>query len=268
MLSVCPAYPSPFPHLLLSASTSGTPQLTDLRSPDSDTLPGKSSRLANKNVVYSPHLRSYIMTSEDDGILAYPIRRFFHGITIARYSGQGSLTALATSRWHPCLLWGTASGTVSATNLARRILPAVKQTGGIGSGAWVQKLCEHHWVPTSPPSGSNTEAEADAIQSSVQNGVPPNPPSTTAGKTFHPPATRPGTTRFHDAFRPEKQDLSSQGKMQARGLAAKTGMETIFEEEQAVTAAEWNPNLDCAGWVAVGWASGIVRVEDCAHDAT
>lgn len=294
ILSLSPPYPSPFPHLLLSISASGTPQLTDLRAPYSDTLPGKSSRLANKNVAYSPQLRSYILSSEDDGILAYPVRRFFNGIRIARYSGQGSLTALATSRWHPCLLWGTASGTVSATNLVRKVLPAVKQPGGVGSGAWVQKLCEHHWMPHA--ASDITSPRAESMQSTGQNGVASPPPApnaaanvpTTATTTephppptakanpkpnpnpseiFHPPPTRPGTARFHDGFRPEKQDLSSNGKMQGRGLAAKTGMETIFEEEQAVTAAEWNPNPECGGWVAVGWGSGLVRVQDCAHDA-
>ncbi|KAF7511684.1 hypothetical protein GJ744_003847 [Endocarpon pusillum] len=191
ILSLSPAYPSPFPHLLVSISTSGTPTHRPPR-PYSDTLPGKSSRLANKNVVYSPHLRSYILSSEDDGILAYPVRRFFNGIRIARYSGQGSLTALATSRWHPCLLWGTASGTVSATNMVRKVLPPVKQTGGVGSGAWVQKLCEHHWVPHA--AADPTSPTAESMQSTAQNGVASTPTPAPTTITTAATATNVPTT--------------------------------------------------------------------------
>lgn len=39
---------------------------------------------------------------------------------------------------------------------------------------------------------------------------------------------------------------------------------TVREEEEGVTQIEWNPNLLCGGWVAVGWGSGLVRVQDLA----
>lgn len=39
---------------------------------------------------------------------------------------------------------------------------------------------------------------------------------------------------------------------------------TVREEEEGVTQIEWNPNLACGGWVAVGWGSGLVRVQDLA----
>lgn len=39
---------------------------------------------------------------------------------------------------------------------------------------------------------------------------------------------------------------------------------TVREEEEGVTQIEWNPNLVCGGWVAVGWGSGLVRVQDLA----
>jgi hypothetical protein len=41
-----------------------------------------------------------------------------------------------------------------------------------------------------------------------------------------------------------------------------TGMEVIFEEEQAVTAMEWSVNRQTAGWAAIGWGSGLVMVRD------
>ncbi len=298
ILSLSPAYPSPFTYLLASTSMSGTPVMADLRSTSTDKVYGKNARMASKHLVYSPHLRSYLSTtSEDDAVQAYPIRRFFNGIRVARFTGQGILTALATSRWHPCLLMGTSSGTVSCTNVIRRILPSYKRARG--SGAWVQKLCEYQWIPQSLgdakekediaitkvdfttaiqnpppdvadlPSTDKNNPEPPAIQN---RPPPPNPKPTISQKkidpdaSFHPPPTRPGTSRFYEGFKATKQDLSATAKMKARG-AAKTGTETIYEEEQAVTAAEWNPNLECSAWIALGWGSGIVRVEDVGHEA-
>jgi hypothetical protein len=275
-----------------------------------DKVTGKTTRFASKHLVYSPHLRSHLFTSEGDEIQAYPLRRFFNGIRVARFIGQGTLTALATSRWHPCLLVGTSGGLVSCTNILRRVLPSIKRPGG--SGAWVQKLCEYHWIPeTSPPSpvtqrqsSETANANLDSASgdanasdpvthnnndsngnSSSKINPPPSSPSSSFS-FFHGPDTRPGTSRFHDGFKAEKQDLSLAGKTKARGgtsaaaVEGRTskskstssssftkGTEMIFEEEQAVTVVEWNPNLGCAGWMAVGWGSGIVRVEDVGHEA-
>lgn len=295
ILTLSPAYPSPFPNLLASTSMSGIPILSDLRSPSTDKVLGTSARIANKNLVYSPHLRSYLFTSEGDAVIAYPIRRFFAGVRVARFMGQGTLTALATSRWHPCLLMGTSGGTVSCTNPLRRVIPSTKRGGE--SGAWVQKLCESHWVPrkskgnivptanvdsairtthdaaaATPTTTTAAAAAAGEPLHPANNSNSPSPPTPTPPEPnhldtlFHGPDTRPGTTRFHEGFRAEKQDLSSLAKQRARGLAAATGTETIYEEEQAVTAAEWNPNLECSGWVAVGWGGGVVRVQDLGYE--
>lgn len=55
------------------------------------------------------------------------------------------------------------------------------------------------------------------------------------------------------------------GKQKEEGKE-KEGMviSTVREEEEGVTQIEWNPNLVCGGWVAVGWGSGLVRVQDLA----
>lgn len=278
MLSLTPAYPSPIPDLLASTSMSGTPVLTSLLSPAHSKIPGKSARLASKHLSYSPHLRCLLFTSEGDDVSAYPLRRFFSGVRVARFWGQGTLTALATSRWHPCVLIGTSGGTVSCTNILRRVLPSVKRSRS--SGAWVQKLCEYIWVPS--PKTENTGTGEENANSNPN----PTPQSPDRDHIFHGSDARPGTSRFHEGFKSEKQDLSSMAKLKARrnntanpdapaiGTSTNPGRktqslgvitETIYHEEQAVTAAEWNPNIECSGWVALGWGSGILRIEDCAH---
>lgn len=39
---------------------------------------------------------------------------------------------------------------------------------------------------------------------------------------------------------------------------------TIYEEQTAITAVAWNPNLPCGGWAAAGMGSGLVRVKGLA----
>ena len=133
---------------------------------------------------------------------------------------------------------------------------------------------------------------------------PPQDQSTstteTAADLFHGHDVRPGISRFtEDCFLPSPIDMSTKppkktpgrnkrkrssgagagagagrkqksdkdkDKAAAAEEAARYGSDVIFEEEQAVTCVEWNPNLRFAGWAAVGWGSGIVRVEDLSHD--
>lgn len=285
IFTLSPAYPSPSPNLLASISLNGNPILTDLLSPATEKVVGKTARIASKQLVYSPHLRSYL-SSEGDDVSASPFRRFYNGIRVARCTGHGTVSALATSRWHPCLLIGTTSGTVSGTNILRRVLPSIKRSGS--SGAWGQKLCEYQWIPQQPPFPQAPKEDATYVNvesttlphdpetatnaTATQNPQDPPAPSSSSSSSslFYGRDTRPGTSRFHEGFRAEKQDLSATGKRKAGvgpGAASQMGSETIYEEEQAVTAAEWNPNIECAGWIAVGWGSGIVRVEDVGHEA-
>lgn len=57
-----------------------------------------------------------------------------------------------------------------------------------------------------------------------------------------------------------------EGRKQKGEVKEKEGMaiSTVREEEEGVSQIDWNPNLLCGGWVAVGWGSGLVRVQDLA----
>ena len=72
---------------------------------------------------------------------------------------------------------------------------------------------------------------------------------------------RQGMSRITEGYKGEKVDFG----VKYRGTHRETVNEsTIFEEETAVTALGWNPNSVCGGWLAVGWGSGLVRVQDMA----
>ena len=73
---------------------------------------------------------------------------------------------------------------------------------------------------------------------------------------------RQGMCRITEGYKGEKVDLG----VKYRGKYKETvGESTIYEEETAVTSLGWNPNgSGCGGWLAVGWGSGLVRIQDMA----
>lgn len=73
---------------------------------------------------------------------------------------------------------------------------------------------------------------------------------------------RQGMSRITECYKGEKVDSD----VKYVGISKESvGMSTIYEEETAVTALGWNPNNSgCGGWLAVGWGSGLVRVQDMA----
>lgn len=73
---------------------------------------------------------------------------------------------------------------------------------------------------------------------------------------------RQGMSRVTEGYKGEKVSFG----VKYRGNYKETVVEsTIFEEESAVTALGWNPNnSECGGWLAVGWGSGLVRIQDLA----
>lgn len=73
---------------------------------------------------------------------------------------------------------------------------------------------------------------------------------------------RQGMSRITEGYAGEKVDLGVRYGGNFRDSVAQS---TIYEEETAVTALGWNPNnSECGGWLAVGWGSGLVRIQDMA----
>ena len=314
LLSLAMAYPSASPTFLATLSTSGATTLTDLRCPTQDTVVVSRSRLPLAHLAYSPHANVFITTvdgapsmsstpASQSALVCHHTRRFFQSTMVARIPGGGLATNIAVSRWHPCVLAGTASGTVVCTNYLRKALPGGARSSGRKGSSYIQKLCEYDWMPvtnqeepaqrnttvTRQRDESNMRSTPDSPSSSPSSSSTPPQRNATANSdsvskyahqnddaVFHGHDSRPGISRFHEGFTAERIDFTrggpprskskSKGKSKPRQARNRdeAGIETIYEEEQAVTAMDWNPNLACAGWVAVGWGSGIVRVQDVA----
>ena len=272
IVSLCSASPGPHATLVASASASGDLALTDLRSPIQDRVTIPRTCFPNRDLVYMPFTRSFVAVLDRSGngqiernaatfLVCHHIRQFPTTLKLAKLPHQrGAATALAGSKWHPCLLVGNAKGQVLATNYLRRILPFGRTDHNKAMGAYLQKICEYDWRPL-------TKAELDKNLSSQANGNSHEEEI----DLFHGRNVRPGMSRFYEGFKPEKIEVGtfqpSSRKVKNRHNGDVSSGEAVFEEEQAVTAIDWSPNAACAGFVAVGWGSGIVRVQDLAYDS-
>ncbi|KAH0828455.1 hypothetical protein AYO21_00408 [Fonsecaea monophora] len=282
VLSVCAGAPGAQSTFLASTSASGDLALTDLRSPEHDQVHVPRPSFPTRDLIYAPFTRSFIAVLDRSGntqvernaatfLVCHHIRQFPNLSKIAKLPHDtGATTALAGSQWHPCILVGNAKGQVLATNYLRKVLPYRKTDPKKAVGAYLQKICEYDWRPLT---AEEQYRETNPSSPSVANSSEAGKEEEATTDLYHGHDTRPGVSRFHEGFKPEKIEVAyslptvKKSSRPRKTPAGGTGAgEAVFEEEQAVTALAWNPNAACAGVAAMGWGSGIVRVQDLAYD--
>lgn len=273
------AYPSPHSLTLASASGSGTLSLTNVHDLSQSSISSSNAYHPPFHLTYSPLGQTFITISGDDGntqlsanspsmLKCHSVRQFARGTNVARVPCEGPVTALASSRWHPSILLGTANGCVFSTNYLRNLIPQARVTDS--SGTFIQKLCEYEWAPTNPATNlgemesvpqPSRQVEGGRSNSVVDSTLPINydrGSNVTDGQSI----TRRGRSRFHEGFRAERVNAT---ESTLGSKVEDSVIRTVFPQEQGVTAIGWNPNLSCGGWLAVAWGSGLVRVQDVAH---
>lgn len=248
---------------------------------------------------YEPSARSAAESSSSSTIVCHHLRRFYSQFQVARLPPQrGIATALAGSIHHPCLLIGNAAGDIFATNYLRRIL--INRPRSSARGAFLQQISRYDWRPADKPDPSAPEADGPETKdlfhgpptregvSRLTFGFRPEPVDLVFGRGREPKKKRGGKKRKTRKSAAEEEmmddgDVEMAGSEQPAGAGKRgararekesakseediTAAEVIFEEEQAVTALEWNVNQRAAGWAAVGWGSGIVMVRDLSINA-
>lgn len=277
-----------------SLSATGILTLTDLRSPYSDTVSVyRSSFSMPGSMIYNPFTRGFLTLSDaasshnatdsTSTINSFSLRSFHASTRVAKFpEDTGAATVLAGSMWHPCILAGTSRGDLYATNHLWKTLPQTRGdsrattssrrfTTARGASIYLQLVCGYEWRPLSharvdPGQASSPTRPPISVDA---DGNTPDP----LYNLYHGVPTRPGLSRFTEGFLPTKMDLGhtpasrkSSSKAKADSTDVGGAGDTLFEEEQALTAIDWNPNQACAGLAAVGWGSGILRVQDLTHD--
>lgn len=260
IMGLCPSFPSTLPIFLATLSASSDFLLTDLRNPQHDRIHLHQTHLPTRNLFYSPMTRCWLTTINSSSttesesrtrssVVAHNLRHFHRPIPIADLpKGSGTITSMAGSPWHPCLLTGTSAGLIYGTNVIRRIIPTALPPAKNHTIGYLQKLCEYEWRPVKE------------IENSARNI-----------DVFHGRDARAGVSRFYEGFQPQKIEDPTPivpGRKNKVTERDESPEQVVFEEEQAVTAIAWNPNRECAGWAAMGWGSGVVRIQDLAVDTT
>jgi len=231
-------------------------------------------------------------------VVGHNLRHFYHSNTIMKLpEASGIATVLASSTFHPIILAANAAGSVFVSNVLRRLLPTIlKDERG---GGFMMKLCEVAWIAVQQEA-STKEAESASEDTNAQHSqtgdasgstsekpthhfvldpieVPPKPEPEI--DLFHGPDTRSGIARIHEFFQPERIELLTFGQdhtgkksktknkdeRRAENVPSAASYQIICHEEQAVTAMAWNGNGRCAGWAAIAWGSGLLRIQDLAH---
>ena len=230
ILALSSAYPT-HPSLLLSSSMDGYVRLTSLLAPKTDYVLAGRTRSPPSSLAYCDPLLAIVGAEESsETVKAWALRCFyisFACVKLPASPGPGH-GVLDVGKCHSSIAAGAADGSVTVTNPMRKILGR-KQVG------YQQCIFRHEWRP----------------RFMTQNGEE---------KT----GRRSGMSRFTEGYRIEKININVRNSV--RKGKEMVPISTIYEEETAVTALSWNPNVSCGGWLAVGWASGLVRVQDIAID--
>lgn len=253
--TITTAWPS-FPEMLMMTSVSGHTTLTDLSRPFVNpcaTAEAGRVRVGHNTLAWIEHAKSAITVEDNLTVRTYPLRRWFSTIGVGKVKNMP--TCIATSPCHPFVLIGTTGGEVTGVSPLRRIIDGGKVT------LWQQEWFRHEWrrpTPEEKNAAENLDSEIMPMEvepNATREQVALSNDETKArlGKT--------GLTRISEGFKAEKIALDGKSAPNTKnGVLFKT----IHEENSAITALAWNPNLHVGGWAAAGMANGLLRIEDLA----
>lgn len=229
ILALASAYPT-HPSLLMSSSLSGYLRLTSLLAPTIDYVLSTRTYTPPSTLAYCDSILAAVWAEEGSQTVRMSgLRCFYASVAFAKLPGPpGPGPGIVDAgRCHSSVAAGGADGSVIITNPQSKIL------GNKRVIVYQQCIFKHEWRPT--------EQAGEA-----------------GGRK------RQGISRITEGYLPDRVWLGPKDKVGKLKETVPTS--TIFEDETAVTALAWNPNVSCGGWLAVGWGSGLVRVQDVAVD--
>ena len=271
ILTISSAWPSN-PQFLSISTADGFARLFDLRSPNADTTASIRGRTLCLTQAWHEHTQSFVMPDEHYILRHTPIRRYYHNLYSMRL--DNSITRVATSPVHPGVLVGGTDGDIQTSNPVMRI-------ANYKVVPWQQKWFMHEWRGPMDrmlikPTANNVDVQMSGT-AAVQSNPPKDHASTApAGDNANaaPPSTKVTTTTVPEAILSQPLVRISEGyKAVQQGIAPSTVSKrrgnpeigrsiSIFEEQSAITALAWNPNLKYGTWAVAGMGSGLLRVED------
>lgn len=233
-LSSC--YP-PFPYLLTSTTIAGTARLTDIRSPHTSSISTRRSNIAPSDCIYHHALFACFVPDESkETIDAMALRCWGSTSATTDTVDMGGIMAMDVAKCHAAIAVGCADGGVMVSNPMRRAIRHKEHCMQL-------LLWKHEWVKQ-----GKSQSGSDETAGQMEPG---------------------GLSRITESYKARKSEIDQkpgERKLNIEGskTRGRSVVSTVFEEESGVTALAWNPNVSCGGWLAVAWATGLVRVEDVA----
>ena len=247
--SLTSAYPS-FPNFLASTSVDGKPRLTSIPQVHACHVYTRRTNTPPSCAAYHHALHGFVIPEDARELVSFTGLRFWGSYLGIGEAGTGGVTAVDVGKVHASMVFGCTDGKVVVSNPIRRVMRGNEKV-------WQLTVFRHEWAKLPAQQSDEIQAQIDQEEPVDADGV-----RGTAGQ-------RLGTSRITEAYKVHQADVDTNATKRSiivgpRGSGRGSAMTTIFEEETGVTAICWNPNLHCGGWLAVGWGSGLVRVEDVA----
>jgi transcription factor C subunit 6 len=263
ILTISSGWPSQ-PQYLSISTADGFARLFDIRSPNADTSDSIRGRTLCLTQAWHDHTQSFVMPDEHYMVKHTPIRRYYHNLYSMRL--ESSITRVATSPVHPGILVGGTDGNIETSNPVGRI-------ANYKLMPWQQKWFVHEWRR---PIGEMLVKRTGEGDVEMRQGKPDERPNDDSTSTVQnrdesdkiAPNKVPQEILSQPLVRITEGYKAGQGGIAHNVITKRKGNPeigktiSIFEEQSAVTALAWNPNLKYGTWAVAGMGSGLVRVED------
>jgi len=254
ILTLASGWPSR-PHIISISTADGFARMYDIRTPTADNTASIRGRTLCVAQDWHEQTQSFIAPDEHYMLKHNPIRRYYHNLYSMR--APGSITRVAASPVQPAILMGGADGRIEASNPIGRIT-------NYKIIPWQQCWFAHEWrgpvkkLVTKPPGRDVEMQEGGPVgEVAVPHDTPAEDANAIPNSFLNQPLAR--ITEGYKAYQPGIQH-SVFSKKVANPEVGKAI--TIFEEESAITALAWNPNLKFGTWAVAGMGDGLLRVED------
>jgi transcription factor C subunit 6 len=269
ILTIASGWPSQ-PHYLSISTADGFARLFDIRSPVPDTSTSIRGRTFTLTQAWHDHTQAFVMPDEHYMLKHTPIRRYYHNLYTMRI--ESPITRVATSPVHPGILVGGADGTIEASNPVGRI-------ANYKIMPWQQKWFVHEWRRPMDEMLVKPTEEKDTEMSEGGPVEQPNEDSTSivqaqdvsdqtdSNKVPEEILSQP-LVRITEGYKAGQRGIAHTAVSKKKGNPEVGKAISIYEEQSAITALAWNPNLKFGTWAVAGMGSGLLRVEDVGISGT
>ena len=260
ILTISSGWPSN-PQFLSISTADGFARLIDIRSPTADTVVSIRGRTLCLAQAWHEHTQSFVMPDEHYILRHTPIRRYYHNLYSMRL--ENSITRVATSPVHPGVLVGGTDGDVQTSNPIMRIT-------NYKIMPWQQKWFVHEWrgpmerMLVKPTDADVVAAEGGPVEQSNNDATsePQVGASADEAKKVPQEILSQPLVRITEGYKAGQTGIAHTSAATKRGNPEVGRSISIFEEQTAITALAWNPNLKFGTWAVAGMGSGLLRVED------